>query len=78
VADADTESARYREMANEIRGLVPMLNHTEAAMDLRLLAVRYERVAEYLAGGRVAQRDIPRECLQINFPPPAVSGESDR
>ena len=32
--------------------------HTEGAMDLRLLAVRYERLAEYLATGRAAQRDV--------------------
>jgi hypothetical protein len=58
-------------MANEILGLVPMLKHTEAAMDLRLLAVRYEKLAECLAVGRVARRDVVRECLHVNFPPPA-------
>jgi hypothetical protein len=58
MANADTESTRYHEMANEIRALVPMLTHTEAALDLRLLAVRYERLAEYLAAGRLAQRDV--------------------
>jgi hypothetical protein len=35
-------------MANDIRALVPMLRHTEAARDLRLLALRYEKLANYL------------------------------
>ncbi len=42
------ESDRYREMARYMRALVPMLKHSEAVEDLRLLAARYERLAEYL------------------------------
>lgn len=40
--------ADYREMAGEIRALVPKLTHPQAIADLRLLADRYERVAHYL------------------------------
>ena len=40
--------AYYRDMASEIRDLVPLLIHPEAVADLRLLADRYERLAEYL------------------------------
>jgi hypothetical protein len=40
--------AYYRDMASEIRDLIPLLMHPEAVADLRLLADRYERVAEYL------------------------------
>jgi hypothetical protein len=36
----EVERERYREMAAEIRALLPML--------LRLLAARYERLAEHL------------------------------
>jgi hypothetical protein len=38
----------YREMANEIRELVPLLIHPQAVADLRSLADRYERLARYL------------------------------
>jgi hypothetical protein len=40
--------ADYREMASEIRALVPKLMHLQAVADLRLLADRYERLAHYL------------------------------
>jgi hypothetical protein len=40
--------ADYRDMASEIRGLIPLLIHPQAVADLRLLADRYERLAEYL------------------------------
>jgi hypothetical protein len=40
--------ADYREMASEIRGLIPMLLHAQAVADLRLLADRYERLAHAL------------------------------
>lgn len=42
------ECDRYRAMANEIRALLPGLSHSEAAEDLRLVAIRYERLAERL------------------------------
>jgi hypothetical protein len=38
----------YRDMANEIRDLVPLLIHPQAVADLRLLADHYERLARYL------------------------------
>lgn len=38
----------YRYMATEIRDLIPLLLHPQAVADLRLLADRYERLAEYL------------------------------
>jgi hypothetical protein len=38
----------YRDMANEIRDLVPLLIHPQAVADLRSLADRYERLARYL------------------------------
>jgi hypothetical protein len=40
--------ADYRDMASEIRDLLPLLVHSQAVEDLRLLADRYERLAEYL------------------------------
>jgi hypothetical protein len=40
--------ADYRDMAREIRDLVPLLIHPHAVADLRLLADRYEKLAEYL------------------------------
>ena len=48
------ESERYRKMAAEIRSLIPKLTHSEAAMDLRVLAVRYERLAARRTIDRVA------------------------
>jgi hypothetical protein len=64
MADAQTESVRYREMANDIRALVPLLQHphTEAAWDLRLLAIRYERLAKFLETGCAAERDVIRQA----------------
>jgi hypothetical protein len=51
VTDADSASQaecdRYRAMASDIRARIPTLKDPEAAEDLRLLAVRYERLAEY-------------------------------
>ena len=41
-------AAGYRVMASEVRDLVPLLIHPEAAADLRLLADRYERLAQRL------------------------------
>ena len=38
----------YRDMANEIRTLVPLLIHPKAVADLRSLADHYERLARYL------------------------------
>jgi hypothetical protein len=38
----------YRAMATEIRDLIPLLIYPQAIADLRLLADRYARLAEYL------------------------------
>jgi len=40
--------ADYRDMADEIRDLIPLLMHAQAVADLRLLADRYERLAHFL------------------------------
>jgi hypothetical protein len=40
--------ADYRDMAREIRDLIPLLVHSQAGADLGLLADRYERLAHYL------------------------------
>jgi hypothetical protein len=40
--------ADYRDMASEIRDLIPLLLHPQAVADLRSLADRYERLAHYL------------------------------
>ena len=40
--------ADYRDMAREIRDLIPLLVHSQAVADLRLLAARYDRLAHYL------------------------------
>jgi predicted Zn-ribbon and HTH transcriptional regulator len=38
----------YRAMASEIRDLIPLLLHSQSVADLRVLADRYERLADYL------------------------------
>jgi hypothetical protein len=40
--------ADYRDMAREIRDLVPLILHPQAVTALRLLADRYEALADYL------------------------------
>jgi len=40
--------ADYRDMAHEIRDLIPLLMHSQAVADLRLLADRYEKLAHCL------------------------------
>jgi len=37
----------YREIANELRLIVPRMRHAEVAEELRLLAARYERLAQH-------------------------------
>lgn len=37
----------YREIANELRLIVLGMKHTEVAEELRLLAARYERLAQH-------------------------------
>jgi hypothetical protein len=38
----------YRDMADEIRDLIPLLMHAQAVADLRVLADRYEKLAHCL------------------------------
>jgi hypothetical protein len=55
-------NADYREMAREIRDLIPLLLHAQAVEDLRLLADRYERLAHYLEVLPGTLPDTPLEC----------------
>lgn len=54
-------NADYRDMASEIRDLIPLLVHSEAVADLRVLADRYERLAHYL---EVIPRALPDTPLE--------------
>ena len=54
-------SAYYRDMASEIPDLIPLVVHPEAVADLRLLADRYERLAEYLQLAPAAPPDTALE-----------------
>ena len=51
----------YRDMANEIRALVPLLIHPQAVADLRSLADRYERLSRYLEALPATLPDTPLE-----------------
>ena len=46
----NVEREHYRKVATEIRELFSVVRHPEAAHELRLLADRYERLADYLEG----------------------------
>lgn len=54
-------NADYRAMASEIREVIPLLIHPQTVADLRLLADRYERLAEYLELGLGTLPKIPIE-----------------
>jgi hypothetical protein len=54
-------NADYRDMASEIRDLIPLLVHPEAVADLRLLADRYEKLAQYLEAAPGSLPDAPLE-----------------
>jgi hypothetical protein len=56
--------ADYRDMASEIRDLIPLLMHPQAVADLRWLADRYERLAHYLERVPGALPDTPLEHRQ--------------
>jgi hypothetical protein len=51
-------SERYREIANELRLLVPTMKYSEVAEQLCLLAVSYERLAEHAEGAPHPPQDI--------------------
>ena len=53
--------ADYRDMASEIRDLIPLLIHPQSVADLRLLADRYERLAHYLEVQPGTLPDTPLE-----------------
>ena len=53
--------ADYRDMASEIRDLIPLLMHPQAIADLRLLADRYDRLAHYLEVVPSTLTDTPLE-----------------
>jgi hypothetical protein len=53
--------AHYRAMASEVRDLIPLLLHAEAVADLRVLADRYERLADYLEMAPGTLADTPLE-----------------
>ena len=55
------QSGHYREMADELRGLIPKMKYAEVAEQLRRLAVSYERLAEH------AER-VPCEPQDIEGP----------
>jgi hypothetical protein len=48
-------------MAREIRELIPLLIHPQAVADLRLLADRYEKLAQYLELPHGTLPDTPLE-----------------
>jgi hypothetical protein len=53
--------ADYRDMASEVRDLIPLLLHPQAVADVRLLADRYERLAHLL---EVAPGTLPETPLE--------------
>jgi hypothetical protein len=62
IREADLMSnTDYREMASEIRALVPKIKHRQAVADLRSLADRYERLAHYLEVAPGELLDTPLE-----------------
>jgi hypothetical protein len=51
--------ADYKEMASEIRDLIPLLLHSQSIAELRLLADRYDRLAHSLELSTLS--DVPFE-----------------
>jgi hypothetical protein len=60
MADRDSPPAhtadRYRELANSVRRLIPLMNSSAARLQLGLLAIGYERLAQCVE----AVSDAPR------------------
>jgi hypothetical protein len=50
--------ADYREMASEIRDLIPLLLHSESVADLRSLADRYDRLAHSLEADTLTEAPL--------------------
>jgi hypothetical protein len=57
-------NADYRHMAREIRDLIPLLVHPQAIANLRLLAHRYEKLAQYLEVAPGKLPDMPLDRRQ--------------
>ncbi|MGO9946493.1 MAG: hypothetical protein ACLPWG_06570 [Steroidobacteraceae bacterium] len=57
--------ADYRDMANELRDLIPLLLHAQAVADLRLLADRYERLAHCLEGVASNHRSVGTGSFRV-------------
>ena len=51
-------SGRYREIADELRLLLPKMKHPEAAEELRQLVASFERLAEHAEGAAYPPQDI--------------------
>ena len=49
---------RYRAIADALRLVVSQMKHAEAAEELRVLAVSYERLAEHAESAFYAPQDI--------------------
>jgi hypothetical protein len=60
--------ADYRDMARDVRDLIPLLLHPQAVADLRVLADRYERLAHYLEGVTAKRPHTP-----FRLPAPGAS-----
>lgn len=54
-------AAGYRDMAQEIRDLIPLLIHPQTVADLRSLVDRYEKLAHYLDWARGRPPDMSLE-----------------
>ena len=69
MADSDEarreECGRYREVANAILALVPTMKHSEIAEDLRLLAMRYEKLADHLETASYPPQPIGGTCEDV-------------
>jgi len=64
------EPDRYREMADEVRGLISSLQYPEAIESLWLLAAGYDSLAAYLEAGR-------GHSPNADAPPPSERGSAE-
>jgi hypothetical protein len=66
--------ADYRDMARDVRDLIPLLLHPKAVADLRELADRYERLAHYLCH---SDREAAKRPADIGRWPNTVARDQD-
>jgi len=66
--------ANYREMASEIRDLIPLMLHSQTISDLRRLADRYERLANSLEASTLS--DVPLKHRAKRVSPAIVASGS--